>query len=256
MQGNRYNGPDGILSNHARRTYRARSDALLFSWEGRVKRRKIAVFDSGAGGEYIHRWIQQKLPQHDSICFADRQNFPYGNKAPEEVVRCVVQGVRQLISIHAPDLVVVACNTASTTALETLRREFAIPFVGVVPAVKPAASRTRTKVIALLATPATVQQAYTEQLIRDFCQGIEVVRVGSHRLAELAERKAAGEVILLEEIRREIFPILENSQVDTVVLGCTHYPLLLDEFRQLCPRPIEWLDSSPAIVARVESLLG
>lgn len=216
---------------------------------------RIAIFDSGVGGLSVLESIQKRLPACEYIYFADCENFPYGNKSEDTLRNCISEGAKKLFDRYAPDLLVVACNTASTTALENVRSHLPIPVVGVVPALKPAALMTKTRTIGLLATPATVKQKYTEQLIEDYCQGIHVIKVGSARLAEIAEYKLAGGTVNLEEVKTEIAPLFAEGNVDTVVLGCTHFPLLLEEFQAISSPRIRWIDSGDAIALRVQSLL-
>lgn len=155
-------------------------------------------------------------------------------------------------------MLVIACNTASTVALETVRSAIAIPVVGVVPAIKPAAKHTRTGTIALLATPATVLRPYTKKLVADFADGCTVLMKGSSLLVEIAERKLRGQGVSAAELAGELAPLFAQpggDRIDTIVLGCTHFPLLKNELVALRP-DVFWIDSGPAIAARVRSLLG
>ena len=168
-----------------------------------------------------------------------------------------------LIAAHAPDLAVIACNTASTLVLPHLRARFAVPFVGTVPAVKPACSASRTKLVSVLGTKATVAREYTRALIREFGQGCEVTLVGAAHLAELAEAALQGQRINDDDIAREIAPCFVaaagddgNPRTDTVVLACTHFPLLLDRLVRLAAWPVDWIDPAPAIARRVSDLMG
>jgi glutamate racemase len=154
--------------------------------------------------------------------------------------------------------VVVACNTASTLALAELRGRFAVPFVGTVPAIKPACAQSKSKRIAVLGTQATVGREYTRALIREFASGCDVHLVGSSRLAGFAEAELAGEPAAGAAIGQEIagcFVENDERRTDTIVLACTHYPLLLDRFRVGAPWPVTWLDPAPAIARRVADLM-
>jgi glutamate racemase len=171
-------------------------------------------------------------------------------------VLSVIDAVKQR---YDPDLVVIACNTASTVALPALRERFEMPFVGTVPAVKPAAVASRSKLISVLGTEATVQREYTHALIRDFAADCDVTLVGSGRLASIAEADLRGETVDDAAIEREIAPCFVEKggrRTDVVVLGCTHYPLLLERLQRLAPWPVEWLDPAPAIARRVADLIG
>jgi len=164
-----------------------------------------------------------------------------------------------LIVEHAPDMVVIACNTASTIVLPFLRVHWpAIPFVGTVPAIKPAAERSRSHLISVLGTPGTVARDYTQNLIAQFAAHCRVTLVGSANLAKLAEAHMHGQGVCDEDIAAEISPCFKEengARTDAVVLACTHYPLLVEEFRRLAPWPVDWIDPAPAIARRADQLL-
>jgi glutamate racemase len=174
------------------------------------------------------------------------------------LVARVVALMGELIETHRPDLVVIACNTASTIVLADLRKTFSVPFVGTVPAIKPACAASVTKRVAVLGTEATVTREYTRALIRDYAQGCEVTLVGSKKLAAYAEAELADAPVSDAALRAEIAACFvdDGKRTDTVVLACTHYPLLLDRLRQLAPWPVNFIDPAPAIARRVVDLLG
>ncbi len=222
----------------------------------------ILVFDSGLGGLTVLREIVAARPDAHYVYVADDAFFPYGHHSEEQLVARVVPLIGEFISAHQPDLVVIACNTASTLVLSHLRAAYQIPFVGTVPAIKPACARSRTKRVSVLGTRGTVQREYTRGLIRDFAQGCEVTLVGSPELASLAERALSGGEIADRDLLAEIAPCFigtsgdQTARTDTIVLACTHYPLLLDRFVRLAPWPVDWIDPAPAIARRVSDLLG
>ena len=165
----------------------------------------------------------------------------------------------ELIDSHAPELVVIACNTASTLTLPHLRARFSVPFVGTVPAIKPACAATLSRRVSVLGTEATVGREYTRALIRDFANGSDVTLVGSSRLAGFAEAELKGAPVDDASIAREIAPCFVDEggrRTDTIVLACTHYPLLLERLRRLAPWPVNFIDPAPAIARRVVDLLG
>jgi glutamate racemase len=218
----------------------------------------ILVFDSGVGGLTVFREVRRARPDARFAYLADDAGFPYGNQPEDALVARIVDVLGAAIAKHAPDLVVIACNTASTLALAELRARFTVPFVGTVPAIKPACAQSVSKRIAVLGTKATVSLEYTRTLIREFASGCEVVLVGSPNLATYAERELAGKPVGNSEIAAEIAPCFvdgDGSRTDTVVLACTHYPLLVHRFGPLAPWPVEWLDPAPAIARRVADLL-
>jgi glutamate racemase len=223
-----------------------------------LARPTILVFDSGLGGLTVFREIIKGRPDARFIYVADDAVFPYGAMAEATLVAHVVAMMACLIEAHRPDLVVVACNTASTRALASLRARFSVPFVGTVPAIKPACAASFTKRISVLGTKATVTHEYTQGLIREFAAGCHITLIGSARLATLAEAKLGGGRVEDQEIVAEISPCFVNGdkRTDTVVLACTHYPLLLDRFAQLAPWPVNFIDPAAAIARRVIDLVG
>jgi glutamate racemase len=170
----------------------------------------------------------------------------------------IVDLIGEAIDRHKPDLVVVACNTASTLALAALRATFVVPFVGTVPAIKPACAKSKSKRVAVLGTQATVSVEYTRTLIRQFARGCDVTLVGSPKLASYAEMELSGTPVADADIAAEIAPCFvdkDGRRTDTIVLACTHYPLLVERFRKLAPWPVDWLDPAPAIARRVADLM-
>jgi glutamate racemase len=219
----------------------------------------ILVFDSGLGGLTVHREIATARPDANYVYVADDAFFPYGAHGEAALVDRVVGLMTTLIDAYRPDLAVIACNTASTLVLPHLRARFAIPFVGTVPAIKPACAASVSKRVSVLGTEATVSREYTRALIRDFANGAEVTLVGSGKLASYAEAELNGMPVADAAIAAEIAPCFIDSdgrRTDTIVLACTHYPLLLDRLRQLAPWPVSFYDPAPAIARRVVELIG
>ena len=222
----------------------------------------ILVFDSGLGGLTVLREIVAARPDAHYVYVADDAFFPYGHHAEDAIIARVVPLMGELVADHRPDLVVIACNTASTLVMTALREAYSVPFVGTVPAIKPACASSKSRRVSVLGTKGTVQREYTRALIREFGGGCEVTLVGSPELAGLAERSLAGKEVSDREILAELAPCFvgdaddKTARTDTVVLGCTHYPLLLDRMVRLAPWPVEWIDPAPAIARRVCDLLG
>jgi glutamate racemase len=222
----------------------------------------ILVFDSGLGGLTVLREIVAARPDARYVYVADDAFFPYGHHSEDEIIARVVPLIGELIAAHAPDLVVIACNTASTLVMSHLREQYQVPFVGTVPAIKPACARSKTKRVSVLGTKGTVQREYTKALIRDFAGGCEVTLVGSAELASLAEAALRGLEVSDGQISAELAPCFvgsgasDDARTDTIVLACTHYPLLMDRLVKLAPWPVEWIDPAPAIARRVADLLG
>jgi glutamate racemase len=221
---------------------------------------KILVFDSGLGGLTVYREIARLRPEADYIYLADDAAFPYGALSEDGLVARVQSVLDAAIAEYAPGIVVIACNTASTLVLPPLRAAYpTLPFVGTVPAVKPAAERSRSQMISVLATPGTVARDYTRTLIATHAGHCRVTLVGSQILASIAEAEMRGEAIDDKEIAGEIAPcfVAEGAaRTDMIVLACTHYPLLQDYFTRLAPWPVEWIDPAPAIARRVDAVLS
>jgi len=218
----------------------------------------ILMFDSGLGGLTVYREVVLARPDADYVYVADDAGFPYGWLDEQVLVERVVGLMAELIAAHRPDLIVIPCNTASTIVLPDLRKKFPVPFVGTVPAIKPACANSVTRRVSVLGTEATVAREYTRALIRDYGQGCHVKLVGSRHLAGHAEAELAGEPVSDAQILAEMAPCFEDdgARTDTVVLACTHYPLLLDRLRGLSPWEVNFVDPAPAIARRVVDLLG
>ncbi len=219
----------------------------------------IVIFDSGLGGLTVHREVAAARPDARLIYAADDAAFPYGRLAEPDLVARVVGVMAQLIESHRPDLIVLACNTASTLVLPLLRSRFQVPFIGTVPAIKPACAASISKRVSVLGTEATISREYTRALIRQFANGADVTLVGSARLATYAEAELRGDPVPDEKIAAEIAPCFVDAagrRTDTIVLACTHYPLLLERFARLKPWPVTFIDPAAAIARRVVELLG
>jgi glutamate racemase len=222
----------------------------------------IGIFDSGVGGLTIFRAVSERVPEGRYYYLSDNGNFPYGVKSEADVVRCTLEATQRFVARFGIELLIIACNTASTVALDRLRAILKIPVIGVVPAIKPAVQMSRTKTIGLLATPGTIARPYTESLIREFASGARVLKRGSGVLVKLAEAKLKGDSVDDGLVRDEVMPLFDASpresfkQLDTIVLGCTHFPLLREELDRIVPWPVQWVDSSQAIAARARYLLA
>ena len=217
--------------------------------------RPIAFFDSGLGGISVLRETVRLLPEENYLYYGDSLHAPYGVKTVDEVIARSRAIVQHLLDEGAK-AIVIACNTASTVSLPALREKFAFPVVGVVPAIKPAARLTANGIVGLLATRGTVKRPYTRELIDRFANECRIEMLGSAELVELAEAKLHGEPVPLEELRRILRPWLRMQEPpDTVVLGCTHFPLLQEELQRVLPEGTRLIDSGAAIARRTAWLL-
>ena len=219
----------------------------------------MLVFDSGVGGLSVLREIAALLPHIRLSYAADNAAFPYGLKTESELVARVSSVIRRLAAVTAPDIVVIACNTASTTALDAVRGFLVIPVIGVVPAIKPSAAASATRVIGLLGTKTTVASPYTGALVAQFATGCTVLTCGATELVEAAERKLQGlpvDIDMVRAVLTRLFDQPAGDRLDTVVLGCTHFPLLGPELAAAARYPVAWMDSGAAIARRVATLLN
>lgn len=232
-----------------------RSDTSSATYE-----KPILVFDSGIGGLTVLREARVLMPDRRFVYIADDAGFPYGGWEEEALRARIVELFGKFIAEHDPEIAVIACNTASTLVLDDLRRAYpAVPFVGTVPAIKPAAERTSSGLVSVLATPGTVKRAYTRDLIQSFATQCHVRLVGADKLAAVAEAHIRGEEIDEALVVEQIAPCFvekDGERTDIVVLACTHYPFLANVFRRLAPWPVDWLDPAEAIARRTVSLLS
>lgn len=221
--------------------------------------RPVLMFDSGVGGLTVLREARVLMPDRRFVYVADDAAFPYG--AWEEIALRdhIVSLFGRLLDRYRPELSVIACNTASTIVIDDLRRAFPEhPFVGTVPAIKPAAERTASGLVSVLATPGTVKRQYTRDLIHQWATKCHVRLVGSDRLAGLSETYMREGFVDEEAVREEIAPCFieqDGRRTDIVVLACTHYPFLANRMRKTAPWPVDWLDPAEAIARRALSLL-
>ena len=217
----------------------------------------ILLFDSGIGGLSVLAEVLKALPRAPLIYVADNAGYPYGTKSEAEIAARVPLLLGQLAEQYQPRLVVIACNTASTIALDQARAALSIPIVGTVPAIKPAALASRSKVIGVLGTQATIRQPYVDKLSAEFAADCLVLRHGSARLVDLAEAKLRGEAISLDDVREELAGLTRQEggdRLDQIVLACTHFPLLRAELDAVAALGITFVDGAAGIARRVAHL--
>jgi glutamate racemase len=213
----------------------------------------ILFFDSGVGGMSVLGPTRALLPNAPIVYAADSAGFPYGTKTEAELAARVPALLRRLVEQFEPRLAVIACNTASTIALDHARAALAIPVVGTVPAIKPAAEMSKSRIIGVLGTEATVRQPYVDNLAAQFASDCTLVRHGSAELVALAEAKLGGEAIDAEAVAAAVRPLAEAKGLDTVVLACTHFPLLTDELAAALPG-VTFVDGGAGIARRIAFL--
>ena len=220
--------------------------------------RPLLIFDSGVGGLSVLGPIRALLPNAPFVYVADSAGYPYGTRSAAEIEARVPALLGRLVERFDPELIVIACNTASTIALEAVRSALALPIVGTVPAIKPAAARSSTRVIGVLGTEATVRQPYVDRLSKEFAADCSVIRQGSAELVDLAEAKLRGEETDAAAYRRildELFARPEGERIDTIVLACTHFPLVGEELAAASSQPVSFIDGKEGIARRTAWLM-
>lgn len=218
----------------------------------------ILVFDSGIGGLSVLREARVIMPEHRFVYVGDDAAFPYGDWEEHALVEHMLTTIERLVEQYNPSMIIIACNTASTIILPPLRERYSFPIVGTVPAIKPAAERTASGQVSVLATPGTVQRDYTRDLISEFAAGVNVRLVGAENLAALAEEFMLTGQVDMDAVKAEIedcFVDRLGARTDVVVLACTHYPFLANVFRRVAPWPVDWLNPAESIARHAQTLL-
>jgi glutamate racemase len=213
----------------------------------------IGIFDSGVGGTSIWKEIHELLPKEHTIYLADSANAPYGTKTTEEIIRLSMKNTDKLLELGAK-LIVVACNTATTNAISTLRKNYDVPFIGIEPAIKPAALRSETGKIGILATKGTLSSALFAQTSEEFTKGISVLEVVGEGLVPLIEKGEFDSPAMDELLQKYTAPMIE-ARIDYLVLGCSHYPYLIPKLTEILPPEVKIIDSGIAVARQTKFLL-
>ena len=213
----------------------------------------IGVFDSGIGGTSIWKEIQTLLPQEDSIYLADSKNAPYGEKSSEEILQLSIKNTEFLLNRNCK-LVVVACNTATTNAIDYLRKTYKVPFIGIEPAIKPAALNSKSKIVGVLATKGTLTSNLFHSTSQNHANGIEIIEQQGKGLVELIEKGHLRNETTRELLKKYLKPMLDKG-IDYLVLGCTHYPYLIPLLKELLPNDVIVIDSGDAVARQTKTIL-
>ncbi|PRX57791.1 glutamate racemase [Flagellimonas meridianipacifica] len=215
--------------------------------------RPIGIFDSGIGGTSIWKEIRKKLPFEDTIYLADSKNAPYGTRSEVEILELSKKNTELLLAKDCK-LIVVACNTATTNAISYLRKNYSVPFIGIEPAIKPAALQTKTKKVGVLATKGTLSSSLFHSTSRLHAEGIEVIEQEGKGLVELIEegKENTGET---EALLQSYLEPMILAQVDCLVLGCTHYPYLMPLLKKILPEHVQIIDSGEAVARQTKAIL-
>ncbi|WP_339609769.1 glutamate racemase [uncultured Planktosalinus sp.] len=213
----------------------------------------IGIFDSGVGGTSIWKEIHSLLPNESTIYLADSKNAPYGHKTQDEIISLSLKNTEKLLSMGSK-LIVVACNTATTNAIEILRKKYPIPFIGIEPAIKPAALKTKSKVVGILATKGTLQSSLFSKTSELFAHNIQIIEVVGEGLVPLIEENKI-ETREMDLLLEKYLSLMIAAQIDYLVLGCSHYPYLIPQIKKILPPHVTIIDSGEAVAKQTKSLL-
>lgn len=217
------------------------------------KTQPIGIFDSGVGGTSIWKELHTLLPYEDTLYLADSRNAPYGDKTQDEIIALSIKNTEFLLQKNCK-IIIVACNTATTNAIKVLREKYSVPFIGIEPAIKPAALQTKTKTIGILATKGTLSSALFHTTMENFTEGINVIEVEGKGLVSLIENGAL-ESAKMEMLLKSILKPFQKQQIDTLVLGCTHYPYLIPQIKKILSNNIKIIDSGEAVALQTKKIL-
>ena len=213
----------------------------------------IGIFDSGVGGTSIWSEIHSILPFENTIYLADSKNAPYGNRTKSEITELSIKNTELLLKKNCK-LIVVACNTATTNAIKTLRENYAVPFIGIEPAIKPAALNTQTKAVGILATKGTLSSELFHKTTNLYSSGIKVIEQVGEGLVELIESGKINSEEIKTLLKIYLQPMIDAS-IDYLVLGCTHYPYLIPLLLELLPKHVKIIDSGEAVARQTKNIL-
>ena len=212
----------------------------------------IGIFDSGIGGTSIWREIHQLLPDEKTIYLADSKNAPYGQKSKQEIIALSMKNTDLLLKMHCK-LIVVACNTATTNAIRELRAKYDVPFIGIEPAIKPAATHSQTQTIGILATQGTLISELFNKAAQKF-QSTKIIEQVGHGLVQLIESGQINSPEMTKLLESYLKPMIE-ANIDYLVLGCSHYPYLIPQIKKILPDHIRIIDSGEAVARQTQNLL-
>jgi glutamate racemase len=212
----------------------------------------IGIFDSGIGGTSIWAAIHHLLPNEKTIYLADSKNAPYGQKSKEEIIALSMKNTDFLLEMNCK-LIVVACNTATTNAIKELRAKYDVPFIGIEPAIKPAATHSKTQTIGILATQGTLNSELFNKAAQKF-QNTKIIEQVGHGLVQLIESGAINSPEMTQLLQSYLNPMIE-ANIDYLVLGCSHYPYLIPQIKKILPPHIQIIDSGEAVAKQTQMIL-
>ena len=217
------------------------------------KNKPIGIFDSGIGGTSIWKAIHQLLPNEKTIYLADSKNAPYGQKSKAEIVALSIKNTELLLQMDCK-LIVVACNTATTNAIEELRAKYAIPFIGIEPAIKPAATHSKTQTIGILATKGTLNSELFNKTAEKY-QDVKIIEQVGYGLVQLIENGDINSIEMEQLLRSYLTPMID-ANIDYLVLGCSHFPYLIPQIKKILPQHIHIIDSGEAVARQTQKVLN
>lgn len=227
-------------------------EQFFFTFVFMSSNKPIGIFDSGIGGTSIWKEIHQLLPHENTIYLADSKNAPYGQKSKEEIIALSCKNTEELLK-HDCKLIVVACNTATTNAIKELREKYDVPFIGIEPAIKPAAHQTETQTIGILATKGTLNSELFNKAVETF-SNIKIVEQIGYNLVQLIEEGKIESEEITELLEKYLKPMVD-ANIDYLVLGCTHYPYLIPQIKKIIPSHIKIIDSGEAVAKQTQKIL-
>lgn len=213
----------------------------------------IGIFDSGVGGTSIWKEIHALLPWENTIYLADSKNAPYGHKTKDEIIALCIKNAERLLELNSK-IIVVACNTATTNAIDVLRAKYKVPFIGIEPAIKPAALQTKTKQVGILATKGTLQSSLFSKTSELYAQNITITEVVGEGLVTLIESGQLQSQKMTVLLNNYLKPMLD-AKVDYLVLGCSHYPYLIPQIKEILPENVKIIDSGEAVALQTKAVL-
>lgn len=212
----------------------------------------IGLFDSGIGGTSIWTAINLLMPHENTIYLADSQNAPYGQKTKSQIIALSIKNTQKLLDLNAK-IIVVACNTATTNAITTLRQKFKIPFIGIEPAIKPAANQSKTQTIGILATQGTLSSELFNKSV-EMLQDTKIIEQIGHGIVELIENGNLNSPLMTQLLQTYLQPMIDQN-IDYLVLGCSHYPYLIPQIQKIIPKNIQIIDSGNAVAKQTQNIL-